>query len=81
MGLLLKGAAPFFVNGKGEQVGKGGGKVGSSETCKSSKDHSRPETMDDRVRRLLYLGLTRASARIELVVSAQAMAALNAAAG
>ena len=27
--------------------------------------------MDDRVRRLLYLGLTRASARIELVVSAQ----------
>lgn len=39
------------------------------------------EAMDDRVRRLLYLGLTRASARIELVVSAQAMAALNAAAG
>lgn len=37
--------------------------------------------MDDRVRRLLYLGLTRASARIELVVSAPAMAALNAAAG
>ncbi len=33
--------------------------------------------MDDRVRRLLYLG----SARIEFVVSAQAMAALNAAAG
>ena len=31
--------------------------------------------MDDRVRRLLYLGLARASAgRIELVVSAQAMA-------
>lgn len=39
------------------------------------------EEMDDRVRRLLYLGFTRASARIELVVSAQAMAALNAAAG
>ena len=39
------------------------------------------ETMDDRVRRLLYLGLTRSSARIELVVSTKAMAALNAAAG
>ena len=37
--------------------------------------------MDDRVRRLLYLGLTRAFARIERVVSARAMAALNAAAG
>ncbi len=37
--------------------------------------------MDDLVRRLLYLGLTRASARIERVVSARAMAALNAAAG
>ena len=37
--------------------------------------------MDDRVRRLLYLGLTRSSARIELVLSTKAMAALNAAAG
>lgn len=37
--------------------------------------------MDDRVRRLLYLGLTRASVRIEFVVSTKAMAALNAAAG
>lgn len=37
--------------------------------------------MDDRVRRLLDLGLTRSSARIELVVSTKAMAALNAAAG
>lgn len=37
--------------------------------------------MDDRVRRLLYLGLTKASACIEFVVSAKAMAALNAAAG
>ena len=37
--------------------------------------------MDDRVRRLLYLGLTRAAARIELGVSTKAMAALNAAAG
>ena len=52
-----------------------------SEPASRQKITQGPETMDDRVRRLLYLGLTRASARIELVVSAQAMAALNAAAG
>jgi len=66
---------------KESRLGREAAKSGRLKPASREKITQGPETMDDRVRRLLYLGLTRASARIELVVSTKAMAALNAAAG
>ena len=62
-------------------MGREAAKSGRLKAASRQKITQGTETMDDRVRRLLYLGLTRASARIELVVSTKAMAALNAVAG